>query len=477
MTNKKKRLLLAYPNMRWQKDDIVTNWNLEPTTLCLLAQMVRQKVDVKIIDAQFENMSREAFRSRVADYQPDYVGLSLLTSEYADALDEAAGIVKSVDPQMVVIAGGVHATTLPERVMANRAIDYCVIGEGEQVLGDLLAWIDKTGPRPECGIAFRDGAGVTIQGRALVEDLSGLPWPAYDLVDYAAYLEKPQRSFTSNNPPELPFVRMVTTRGCPFGCCFCQVETIAGKKVRSRDPEDVVAELLFLKAQYGIRSIVFDEDNLLMGPGHYAIRLFELMVQRNVGLKWIASAFALFLLDDALLDLMKASGCVGINVAIESGNPRVLKEIVGKPIKDLDRVPGIIQKIKARGIYCIANFIIGFPGESWDEIRQTIAFAENCGADYIKIYPAVPLHGTRLLELARQSRTLIGNDAFPEVDWRYGQIASAEWTPKDISILRAYEWDRINFAPHKIERLLEISGATVRELDAMRKKTRDCLAF
>lgn len=477
MHKRKERLVLAYPNMRWHKDDIVTNWNLEPNTLLLLAQMVRKEVDVKIIDAQFENMSREAFQKQIADYQPDYVGLSLLTSEYANALDIAAQIVKKIDRKIVVIAGGVHATTMPERVMENMDVDYCVVGEGEYVLGELIAWIEQVGPFPDKGLAYRDANGVTVQERAVVEDLSKLPWPAYDLVDYAAYLEKPQRSFTSNNPPEFPFVRLVTTRGCPFGCCFCQVERIAGSKVRARDPEDVVEELVFLKKEYGIRSIVFDEDNLLMGPDQYAKKLFTLMCERKVGLKWIGSAFALFLLSDELLDLMKASGCVGLNVAIESGSKRISREVIGKPIKDLDRVPGIIQKITQRGMYCIANFIIGFPGETWDEIRQTITFAETCGADYVKIYPAVPLYGTKLFELARKSGSLTCNNEFPEVDWRYGKITSEEWTPKDISILRAYEWDRINFAPHRIERLLEISGASVQELNSMRKQTRDSLCF
>ena len=472
-----KRLILAYPNMRWQKDDLVTNWNLEPTTLCLLAQMVRESVEVKIIDAQFEDMNIETFKNRVAAFAPDYVGLSLLTSEYADALDMAAGVIKSLQMDIVVIAGGVHATTMPRQVMRNPCIDFCVIGEGEAVLPQLLAWIDGNGPLPEKGLAYRDGEQVVMQERAVVADLTQLPWPAYELVDYGAYLAVPQRSFTSNNPPEFPFVRMVTTRGCPFGCVFCQVEHIAGRKVRTRDPQDVVEELLFLKKEYGIRSIVFDEDNLLMGPSHYAMRLFSEMIKRNVGLKWIASAFALFLLTDELLDLMKASGCVGINVAIESGNPRVLKEIVGKPIKDLARVPEIIRNVTRRGMYCIANFIIGFPGETWEEIRQTIAFAENCGADYIKIYAAVPLYGTRLFELARQTRTLIFNDELPKVDWRYGQITSPEWTPKDISILRAYEWDRINFAPERMDRLMAITGATRMELNTMRKKTRDNLVF
>jgi len=472
-----KRLLLAYPNMRWHKEDSVTLWNLDPTALCLLAATVRDLVEIKILDAQFHNLDRDTFKRQIADYQPDYVGLSLLTSEYEEALYGAARLVKEVNPDITVIAGGVHVTTMPDHVMETcEAIDYCVIGEGEHVLRELIRYLQGTDALPKSGLAYRSG-NVIIQKQAIVDNLSELPWPAYDLVDFSAYIQKPQRGFTSNQPPAYPYVRMVTTRGCPFGCTFCQVETIAGRRVRTRDPVDVVNELEFLKERYGIRSIVFDEDNILLGENDYARRLFREMSDRKLNLPWIASAFALFLITDDLLALMKESGCVGINVAIESGNERVLKEIIHKPIKNLQAIPDIIARVQAQGIYCIANFIVGFPGETWNEIRETIAFAEQCGADYVKIYAAVPLYRTKLYYLAKEKGLLLCNDEIPKVDWRYGQITSDEWTAKDISILRVYEWDRINFAPHKIKRLIEITGATEEELNAVRKNTRDNLTW
>lgn len=473
----RKRLLLAYPNMRWQKEDSVTLWNLDPTALCLLAAMVKDLVDVKILDAQFYDLDKGAFKKEILEYAPDFVGLSLLTSEYEEALYCAARLVKECNPHIQVVAGGVHVTVMPEHVMETcSAIDYCVIGEGEYVLRDLLQFLQGFGALPDKGLAFR-GNGVVVQQQVIVDDLSKLPWPDYELVDYAAYIQKPQRSFTSNQPPAYPYTRMVTTRGCPFGCSFCQVETIAGRRVRTRDPVDVVNELVYLKERYGVRSIVFDEDNLLLGENDYAQRLFREMINRKLGLPWIASAFALFLITDDLLDLMKESGCVGINVAIESGNERVLKEIVRKPIKNLAAIPAIIAKVQSKGIYCIANFIVGFPGETWNEVRETIAFAEQCGADYVKIYAAVPLYKTKLYYLAKERGLLLCNDAIPKVDWRYGQITSNEWTAKDISVLRVYEWDRINFVPHKIKRLLEITGATEEELKAVRKNTRDNLTW
>jgi anaerobic magnesium-protoporphyrin IX monomethyl ester cyclase len=245
---KRRRLLLVYPNMRWQKEDCVTLWNLDPTALCLLAAMVKDIVDVKILDAQFRNLSQESFQEDIRRYQPDFVGLSLLTSEYEEALNRAAYLVKEVDPSITVIAGGVHVTTMPDLVLESSAhIDYCVIGEGEYVLRDLLLYLMEQGHLPETGLAFRQDGHLIIQRQAIVEDLTKLPWPDYDLVDFTAYINQAQRGFTSNQPPEYPYVRMVTTRGCPFGCTFCQVETIAGRRVRTRDPEDVVNEIVFLK--------------------------------------------------------------------------------------------------------------------------------------------------------------------------------------------------------------------------------------
>ena len=473
----KKKLILMYPNLRWQKEDIVTTWHLNPTTLCLLAAMVRDDVELKIIDAQFYNMTREEFKNEVDAYRPDYVGISVLTSEYQDILDIASALVKSISDNIIVIAGGVHVTTMPEYVMNNKNIDYSVIGEGEYVLKGLIMYLNGEGRLPEEGLAYRKDGKVVIQKRSLVNDLTKLPRPAYDLVDFKLYTKSEQRSFNSQRPPEYPFVRMVTTRGCPFGCVFCQVDMISGKRVRARDPKDVVDELSFLKKEYNIRSVFFDDDNILMGKDDYAKKLFKLMIDRRLGLKWVGISVALFALTEELLDLMKESGCVEVNVAIESGNERVLREVVKKPIKDLKAVPDMIKKIKDRRISCIANIVIGFPGETWDEIRESISFAEHCGADYIKIFVAVPLYKTELYNLAMRMNLLECKDGFPTVDWRYGQIKSNEWTPKDISILRAYEWDRINFAPDRIEKVAGMFGVSKDDLKVIRKKTRDNLFF
>lgn len=469
-----KKLILTYPNQRWKKVDANTNWDLSPSMLCLLAAMVKNIVEVQIIDAHFYDLSIEEFKKQLAESKPDYIGLSILTTEYAEILDIAAAAVKDVDPAIIIIAGGVHVTMEYKRVMENTDIDYAIRGEGEYVLKELLLSLIHGKPFPENGLVYRKDGEIIAQQQAFVSDLASLPWPDYDLVQFEDYITKGPR-IGPHRPPAYPYIMIAGTRGCPFGCSFCQVETISGRKVRHRDPEDFVNELVYLKEKYGIKSIIFVDDNIVMARDFFT-RVLELFIEKKLDIKFIIGAFAIFLLTDELLELMVNAGCVGVNVAIESGNDRILKQVIHKPI-NLNDAKRMITMIKSKGLFCLANFIIGFPGETWSEIRETIQYAETCGADYVKIFVAVPLNGTKMRDIAIDMGVLPDSSTV-SVDWRYAQIISDEWTSKDISILRVYEWDRINFSsPERRKRTAELWGIHELEMEKIRKETRDALTF
>lgn len=152
-----------------------------------------------------------------------------------------------------------------------------------------------------------------------------------------------------------------------------------------------------------------------------------------------------------------------------------MHEIIKKPLK-LEKAVAVTRKLKEEGIYVAANFIIGFPGETWEEIRQTIKFAEELNADYIKLFNAVPLPGTRLYEMAKEQGVLVKNFHSENVNWRNASIETNEFTARDVSILRAYEWDRINFSTYeKRKRTADMMGIAVSELDEIRRQTRKTL--
>ena len=253
--------MLVYPNQRWYKFDLTTTWNLSPYMLCMLAAMLRDKYEIKIVDAQFYNMSEEQFKNEIQSFQPDCVGISVLSSEYASILDTAAGIVKEVDDTIVTIAGGVHVTTQYYRVLDNKDINYAVRGEGEYVLRDFLAYLNGEATFPKKGVVFRNGEGnITALPPDLIQNLDALPLPDYDLVDYNAYANTGPR-YGVDSVHIYPYARLLTSRGCPVGCSFCQVESISGNKWRMRSAEKVVDELSFLQERYGIKAFIFEDDN------------------------------------------------------------------------------------------------------------------------------------------------------------------------------------------------------------------------
>ena len=195
------------------------------------------------------------------------------------------------------------------------------------------------------------------------------------------------------------------------------------------------------------------------------------MIDRNLVMPWVAIAVAVFALDEELIKLMRESGCEYIDVAIESGSKRVLKEIINKPV-DLEYAKEMNRLAKKEGIYVAANFIIGFPGETWDEIRETVKFAEDINVDYIKLFAAIPLRNTKLWELCVKEGIFKQNFNEYGNKWNSGQVSTEEFTANDITLLRALEWDRINFTDkEKRKRTAAMLKITEEELFKIRKKT------
>lgn len=468
MNNKK--ILLMYPNFKWAKWMERTLWKIHPYNLGILSATLEDRFDVEIFDCNLDDSTEEDLSEKIAKTNPGILGISVLANEYGEAGFTAARIAKEVDPNIKVIMGGVHATSLPNFVADNPNVDYVVVGEGEKVLRDLCEFILNKGNFPEKGIVFKKNSKLVNLGRAdFILDLDKLPFPSYHKIPFMRYATEIQREEVGR-PRAMPYAHMITSRGCPCGCCFCEVETIAGEKSRLRSVENILKEIEWLIINYGIKSIVFDDDNLLINKNR-AKTLFREMIHRNYGLKWNASALALFKLDEEMIDLMKESGCQYADVAIESGVERVLKDIIHKPL-DLERGKKMLIRLRERKIDTVANFIVGFPGETWTEIRENLKFAEEIDVDYVKISIATPLPNTELFRIAQKGGYLVEDFNFNQHLWTDGWIKTNEFEPQDLKILRAFEWDRINFKNiTRKKKIAEMTGITEDRLDEIRKDT------
>jgi len=160
--------------------------------------------------------------------------------------------------------------------------------------------------------------------------------------------------------------------------------------------------------------------------------------------------------------------------AVETGVERISKDLIaGKPLKKQHSIE-MMEYAKSKGIFCSANFIVGFPTETWDEIRQTIRFAEQLNADYTRIHILVPLAGTKMFEMVENEGLL--NERYDHFNqkavWKAGTIESRNYTSNDLTILKAMEWDRLNFTdPKKREKIRKWLRVTEEELLERRRQT------
>mgnify|MGYP003964049227 CR=1 FL=1 len=472
------KILLVIPNSRWYKTNV--EWHLHPYQLGLIAANLDRNIyNIEIYDANIDNTSREDFSYKIKEYSPCLVGFTVLSNEFGVTAHIGCEIVKKVSKDIVTIVGGVYATTRPRDCIMDHNVNYVAIGEGENLFRDLLEYLNGRAELPSKGLAFRDknkaiiGDNITVQCRAdLIQDLDALPYPAYDLIDMGRYSNQSFKAVV-DRPRALPYAKLNTSRGCPIGCTFCQVETIAGRNTRFLSPERVLDEMEFLIDNYNIKAFEFEDDNFL-GNRTRVIKLFNGMIDRGISNKivWNAANVSVFFLSEKLLDLMWASGCKYISFAIESGGPRVLKEIINKPVKH-ERAKELVDYAKKLGMDTTTLWIIGFPSETWDEIRETVRVAEWFDSDYTKINVATPYPGTILFDKAVEGGYLTKDFDFDNLVWGSATYSTEEFAADELDILRTYEWDRINFtSPLKRDKISKMMGISPAELDTIRLNTR-----
>ena len=321
---------------------------------------------------------------------------------------------------------------------------------------------------PKKGLIYRDketGKNV-FNGRAdFFREMDSLPTPAWDLINFEGYSRHVAREFSPDSPRDLPYIRLYTSRGCPFSCSFCQVPLISGHDVRRQSPKKILDELEFLKKTYGIKSFMNSDDNFLATKRSTIREFLTGMVERKLDMPWTFEDVGVMHLNEETVRLLAASNCKYMGYAVETGVQRISKEIIaGKPLKK-EHTKKMMKLSKELGIFSAAAFIIGFPTETWDEIRETIQFAEELDADYTRIHILVPLKGTKMYEIVEEEGLL--NERYDhfnnQATWKSGVIESQDrsYTSNDLTILKAMEWDRINFTKaekrRKIADFLRIS--------------------
>ena len=356
----------------------------------IAARLLKRGHEVSILDLYAEELSEAEVVSRVKEFSPGLVGLATYTASFDIAADLAALVKKHV-PGVKVAAGGIHASYLPEICLKNAAIDYVVLGEGEETCLELAGRLEKGGDvSGVAGLAYKSGEKTVFTApRPLIKDINSLPWPAHHLVDFGKYYLGITRAVTSSKAASV-----LTMRGCPYRCTFCSHHYGYGGKLRKRAPEDVAAEMKSLYDGYGIREFQFEDPSFTCDPGHVK-EICRLIKKNGLKISWNCNVRA-NTSSDELFKVMNEAGCRRVLLGVESGSQEMLDRMKkGVTLGQIRNTVRLAAKYKMR---VNAAFILGTPGETPETARETFDFALELDPDYVMFSVYVPSVGGELFE-------------------------------------------------------------------------------
>ncbi|MCD6404883.1 MAG: B12-binding domain-containing radical SAM protein, partial [Planctomycetes bacterium] len=360
------------------------------------------------------------FVKRVVRSAPDVVAITATSPQWPLAA-RAAGELRLALPDVPVVAGGVHSTVATEEVISTPGIWAAARGEGEEAFAEILSgfefgeWEETPGfwTRPQVISGFgptpivRDGrpeaVGEIVRNRAReLVDLASLPHPDRDIYDYPQILHRNRHNVGAE---------FMASRGCPYQCSYCinpvltELTGGAWKRVRYREPGDVVDEIESVLARYdGIRMVGFHDD--IFGLDKAWLREFAGEYRGRVALPfWCNQRAGTFSEDD--VEVLKEAGCFRVHMGIESADDHLRREVLGRDIS-AETIEDAFALCKRYGLKTVAFNMIGIPYETEDTIRATIDLNRRIRPDWMVVSIFSPFPGTRLAEVARREGWLSG---------------------------------------------------------------------
>ncbi len=385
---------------------------------------------VQILDIGLEKNPVQALRQMLQEKSWDVAGISCMSVEFLGGL-ETAREIRSLSPATHVIFGGQHPTIMPEQAMKAECIDSICIGEGEDTW---IEFLDRLSSGRELdgvpGLWFRsNGKVIRNLPRNNYVDVDAVPMPAYHLLDIERYFDI---DFVRFPTVDRRAIQIFTSRGCPYRCIYCH--DLFGKKFRGRKPELVWDEIKYLYEKYGIREFMVEDDIFNMDLER-AKKICDLVIASGLKLGFqFGNGVRLERFDEELMRKMAEAGTHHMAIAVESANERIQK-LIKKHLK-LERFNEVLGWARKYGIETLGFFMLGFPGETVDEINQTIRFACDSHFDEALFSIATPYAGTELNDLVKATGSYEGGGDIHE-EWEgVVQVRSEEWDQRKLRWLQ-----------------------------------------
>jgi anaerobic magnesium-protoporphyrin IX monomethyl ester cyclase len=385
--------------------------------------------DVTIIDALGEALSRY---DRI-DYLPtglrhgltddeilsriprdvEVIGISIMFSLEWPFTRDLTMMVRKAFPNAFLVAGGEHITALPEFSLREcPAIDACALGEGEQIIVNLVEALQNGSPLEEVdGLYLRnkDSSLVRTRSQKRQRALSTMSRPAWDLAPIDEYLDKGFMTgvdFGRSMP-------IMASRGCPYRCTFCSNPVMWGPLWRVRPAVDVVDEIEDYHRRYNATNFDFYDLTAIV-KRDWIVEFCNLLIAREIKVTWqLPSGTRSEAIDEEVCRLLHQSGCRYINYAPESGSEEMLRKMKKQVSK-----PAMMKSIRAAlaiGMNVKSNFILGFPTEQLSHFKDTYLWVLRmawAGVHDISVFPFSPYPGSQLFQELSDEGKITLNDTY-----------------------------------------------------------------
>ncbi len=381
------KVLFVTPPYKCWGQQMIGNW--PPLHLVYLAgAALAAGHEAKIYDAMYKDTSHEEIRHQVETYRPDVV-MSLdylpvtgaISTCTVPAAVEALRTAKSVDPKIVTLIGGPHPTFMYEEMFAedDTPVDIILRGEMEETLAELLTALENGTPLDDVrGIAFkRDGEVVATTQRPHIADLDTLT-PAWHLLEWEDY--------HYNIDPWGRMASILTSRGCMMGCSFCSQRVFWRGEWRARDPHKVLEEIRHLVEEYKVEFITMIDAYPTRDRERWET-ILDLLIEADLGVYLlIETRVEDIIRDEDILYKYHDAGIMHIYLGLETSTDELLNSLNKGTTIDMNE--HAVTLLKQHDIMIEASFMIGFPEETWDSIKQTAAMAARLNPD-IAVFPVL----------------------------------------------------------------------------------------
>jgi radical SAM superfamily enzyme YgiQ (UPF0313 family) len=378
------------------------------------------------------------------DFQPDYIGFSsLFLTGYLNLLN-LGKICREKFPKSLIMCGGNIATTMYKDVFRDdeNVFDALCYGEGEKPLAELIESKDKQAylKNSSSWVTREKVSKDTLFKHNFIEDLDEIPKLDYDAIELKDYHQSPTINAYTQIKDTKNYITYMTSRGCPFLCTFCSAHTVHGRKMRYFSLDRVKKELKDLTQKYNAKTLVIEDDHF-MNNKERALSILSICRELNL-VTAFPNALALYALDREVLESLRDTGVTQLTLAVESGSERVLKNLIKKPLK-LGITKRVLNDCYDLNIYTDCNLIIGMPGETKKDIKDSREFLKDVAANWFRINVATPLSGSDMFNEAVKKNQIVGN--WKEAGYKSSVIETEHFSAKEINQV-AYELNlELNF--------------------------------